>query len=203
MNKSKIVNIVIVILIIVVVALAIFVAFRKGFVKQEKPDFDPNAVATSDVKDLPDLAEMEQSSDFVVRALQAPLCDYNTGKALLYFTLPENDKVYAKCEIYVSETALSKDVTVNTKRFESSTKNTIYTDYVLIGESGLIRPGETLESIPLDYIPQKTTDVVVRYVSYVKDTYLSRGNFNQISKIFVVDNNGRYLDEEGVWTDAN
>lgn len=49
-------------------------------------------------------------------------------------------------------------------------------DGALLGESGLLRPGEYVESVLLDTVPEKSGLVVVKILIYEPDTYLSLGS---------------------------
>lgn len=45
----------------------------------------------------------------------------------------------------------------------------------IIGETGLIKPNEYVKSISLDVIPQNSTNVSLKIMSYQPDTYYSAG----------------------------
>ena len=109
-NRSFIINTILVLLIILVFLATIFVAFKKEIIQTEIPDFDTNAVITSELKNMPELASMEHSKGYIVSAMPAITVNHETGDATLFFTLPETDNVYAKCEIYVSNDILPNPV---------------------------------------------------------------------------------------------
>lgn len=67
--------------------------------------------------------------------------------------------------------------------FTSDSGNTVWLKMVLlntenekIGESGLLLPGEYVEEIALDSMPEETSEVTVRILSYEPETYYSMGS---------------------------
>lgn len=72
------------------------------------------------------------------------------GKAKVYFTSPESNTLWMKLRV------------VNTKG-------------EILAESGLIRPGEYLEEIAFDQIPQHNERITLRIMSYQPETYYSGG----------------------------
>ena len=46
----------------------------------------------------------------------------------------------------------------------------------ILGESGLIRPGEYIRSVKLDSVPKKTTAVCLKIMAYEPETYYSAGS---------------------------
>jgi hypothetical protein len=45
----------------------------------------------------------------------------------------------------------------------------------MIGESGLIKPGEYVESVAISLVPTKNTSIFAKVLSYEKETYYSMG----------------------------
>ena len=45
----------------------------------------------------------------------------------------------------------------------------------ILGESGLIKPGEYLKSVHLDIVPQEGTNIVLKIMAYEPETYYSAG----------------------------
>lgn len=56
----------------------------------------------------------------------------------------------------------------------------------IIGESGLIRPGEYLKSVTLDFIPGELDGINVKVMSYEPDTYQSLGAITLTPKISII-----------------
>lgn len=54
-----------------------------------------------------------------------------------------------------------------------------------LGESGLIRPGEYVQTVKLDIIPKKNTDISLKIMAYEPDTYYSAGSvmLNTVLKV--------------------
>ena len=48
-------------------------------------------------------------------------------------------------------------------------------DENILGESGLIKPGEYIQSIELDEIPKGTSSITLKIMAYAPDTYQSAG----------------------------
>ncbi len=46
----------------------------------------------------------------------------------------------------------------------------------ILGESGLIRPGEYVRSVKLDRVPKKSTVIALKIMAYEPDTYRSAGS---------------------------
>ena len=46
----------------------------------------------------------------------------------------------------------------------------------ILGESGLIRPGEYVQSVELSSVPEKSTDVSLKIMAYEPETYYSAGS---------------------------
>ncbi len=73
------------------------------------------------------------------------------GKAKLYFTSFADNAVWARAVLYNE----------NGK---------------MLGECGLIKPGEHIEAITLSDIPKSNTKISVKVLLYEPDTYFSRGS---------------------------
>ena len=54
-----------------------------------------------------------------------------------------------------------------------------------LGESGLIRPGEYVQTVKLDIIPKENTDISLKIMAYEPDTYYSAGSvmLNTVLKV--------------------
>ena len=46
----------------------------------------------------------------------------------------------------------------------------------ILGESGLVRPGEYVRSVKLDSLPKETVDVSLKIMAYEPETYYSAGS---------------------------
>lgn len=72
------------------------------------------------------------------------------GKAVIWLTSPEENDLWLKCRI-------------------------LDEDGGLLGETGLIKPGEYVEAVDLKRIPAEDIPVQLRLMSYEPDTYYSGG----------------------------
>lgn len=68
----------------------------------------------------------------------------------LYFTNPEGNSVWLKVRVYAS-------------------------DGTLLGESGLLKPGQYVESVALNPVPVQNIPVALKVMAYEPDTYQSAG----------------------------
>jgi len=55
----------------------------------------------------------------------------------------------------------------------------------VLGETGLIRPGEYVQRVRLVSPPQMTTDVVLTVMSYEPETYYSMGSVTLYTSLLV------------------
>lgn len=184
MNRK---NIILLVLTALVIIITIFVASRKGITVS----FEKDAVQTSNIT-LPDLETMQFNSDFTVEAMSAIVYNQDTKEAELYFTSPITNNCNIKCEVYASHKVVSNNpvaTLVNLCKRD--------TDYVLIGKSNLIKPGQTLQSVKLDRVPDKQTYIIIKYIAYQPNSLLSSGSFAQNTTLFIVNNNGEIIDFNG------
>lgn len=84
--------------------------------------------------------------------------------------------VDGRAEIYL--TNLSENTVWLKARFYDSKGN-------VLGESGLIKPGEYLESVELKTIPKESEKITIKVMSYEPDTYKSLGRINLTPKILI------------------
>lgn len=72
------------------------------------------------------------------------------GEVALWLTNPQENSVWLKVRIYDAAGAL-------------------------LGESGLLRPGEYVRAVRLSMVPQKTTEVTLKVMAYEPQSYYSAG----------------------------
>lgn len=186
MNK-KTKNIILIVLTVLVITATIFVARYKNL----EVSFEKDAVQTSEIA-LPDLETMRFNNDFTVQAMSAIIYNQDTKEATLNFTSPVTNNCNVKCEVYASHEVVSNNpvaALVNLCKRD--------TDFVLIGSSNLIKPGQTLQSVKLDRIPDRQTSIFIKYVAYQPNSLLSNGSFAQSTTLFIVNNNGEVVDING------
>ena len=112
------------------------------------PPFDPAAqTGTPDVPESAGYGELD-AGDFKFYA--AGNLTAKNGKPDIWLTNPEENNIWLKVRL------LDKDENI-------------------LGESGLIKPGEYIQSIELDEIPQGISSVTLKIMAYAPDTYQSAG----------------------------
>lgn len=185
-KKQK--NIILVSLTIVVIIAAVAITKYKNV----KVAFDTNAIQTASIT-LPDVETMQFSSDFIVQAMPAIVYNQSTEEAMLYFTSPISNSCNIKCEVYASYEVVSNNPVAGIVNVLGKHDS----DFVLIGESGLITPGQTLQYIKLGRVPDRQTQIRIKYLAYQPDSLLSGGSFVQNTTLFIVDDNGNMIDSNG------
>lgn len=112
------------------------------------PPFDPAAqTGTPDVPESAGYGDLD-AGDFKFYA--AGNLTAKNGKTDIWLTNPEENNIWLKVRL------LDKDENI-------------------LGESGLIKPGEYIQSIELDEIPQGISSVTLKIMAYAPDTYQSAG----------------------------
>ena len=53
----------------------------------------------------------------------------------------------------------------------------------ILGETGLVRPGEYVQSITYEHIPKKESNIVLKIMTYEPETYYSAGSINLNTKV--------------------
>ena len=152
MNKQekKMIALVGVILAVLVAAtVAVFV------MKQNDNGFVPPAFDSTAVSGYPTVTDqyaqyqnIRVNEDFAFSMCLCPM--YSDGKAEIYFAAAGDNNVYTLVKLYDQ-------------------------DGDLIGESGLVKPGEYVQSIGVSIVPTEYTDITARVLSYEPETYYSKG----------------------------
>lgn len=141
--------------IICVISLVVMVAalaFSRGEpdpVGFTPPPFDENAV-----QGMPDVPENLGWSEVDAQVYKALICGVvvvEDGKADIWFTNPEGNTVWLKLRVL--------DVGGNT-----------------LGETGLIRPGEYVQSVVFETIPEVGDSIGLKLMAYEPETYYSAGS---------------------------
>ena len=130
-----------------VVVIAIKFTPKKG--EFEAPPFDSSAVAgTPEVPDGLGWAELNAEEAFFVSVCgEVKLSD---GKADVWFTNPEKNAAWLKLRVLDEQGEI-------------------------LAETGLIRPGEYLQTIHFDTLPEIGNNIVMKVMAYEPDTYVSAG----------------------------
>ncbi len=132
---------------------AIVMAHREPKVEFIPPEFEPSVImGMPEVSDDVGYTRLYQEG----MAYAAYICGVVTndgGEAVVYFTNPEENNVWIKLRI--------SDDNGN-----------------IIGESGLLKPGEYIRSVPLNVEVTTGATLKMRIMGYEPDTYMSMGSVN-------------------------
>ena len=124
-------------------------------------------------------------AEVIIEDFKAP--SFDEGAVL---GVPENvDGAYRYSELAVAEgfiVSMCIDPVVVGEEaqvyFTSAAENTVWTKLQLfdengrlLGESGVLRPGEYVESVALLNVPKESSLIVAKLLSYEPDTYYSKG----------------------------
>lgn len=117
----------------------------KGF---SPPPFDP--AAQSGMPEVPESAGYGDLDAGDFKFYAASILNAADGQTDIWLTNPADNNIWLKVRI------LDKNEN-------------------LLGETGLIKPGEYVRSIKLDTIPDKTAKITLKIMAYEPDTYKSAG----------------------------
>ncbi len=122
------------------------------------PPFDP--AARSGTPDVPEGLGYGELDATAFRFSAAGVLTADNGGADLWLTNPADSPVWLKARI-------------------------LDTDGALLGESGLLRPGEYVRTVALDRIPAQTGPVTVKVMAYEPGTYYSAGSVLLQTQLFI------------------
>lgn len=138
-----------VISLVVMVAALTFSGGEPESVAFTPPSFDENAV-----QGTPDAPENLGWGEIDAQVYKASICGVVTvedGKADVWFANPESNTVWLKLRVL--------DANGNT-----------------LGETGLIRPGEYVQSVVFETIPEVGDSIGLKLMAYEPETYYSAGS---------------------------
>lgn len=126
------------------------------------PGADANAaVGSPDVPEELNHREMKINETFSVSMCATPVLEEQGVR--LYVTSPDTNTAWVSVKVYDASGAL-------------------------IGQSGILRPGEYVEYVPLTIAPKKNFNVTVKILSYEPETYYSLGSADAMVTITVPGN---------------
>lgn len=113
------------------------------------PPFDP-AAQSGTPQELPETLAYStlDAQAYTLAVCAAPVVQENAAQ--LWFTNPAQNSVWLKVRVYTA-------------------------DGDLLGESGLLKPGEYVQAVALDPVPAQSTPIVLKVMAYEPDTYHSAG----------------------------
>ena len=112
------------------------------------PSFDAAAVAGEPEPDRPGYGTLQLTDEIAVSLYASPLVQ--DGRAQVFFASPASNTAWVRLRLL-------------------DTKGN------LLGETGLIRPGEYVESVSISALP-KQSEAVARILTYEPETYYSLGS---------------------------
>ena len=124
-----------------------------GIKLSEKPEFVPPEFEENAKTGFPSVNEEFGFADADINGFEVYVCSkisVENGKAKVFFTNGEENNVWAKIRVIGEE------------------RN-------VIGESGLLNPGEYAEEVALTYIPEKGSKIKIKVMLYEPETYRSEG----------------------------
>ena len=124
-----------------------------GIKLSEKPEFVPPEFEENAKTGFPSVNEEFGFADADINGFEVYVCSkisVENGKAKVFFTNGEENNVWAKIRVFGEEGNV-------------------------IGESGLLNPGEYAEEVALTYIPEKGSKTKIKVMLYEPETYRSEG----------------------------
>lgn len=183
-------NIILAVAIFCVIAATIFVGFHKKATFDMS--FEKDAILTETITLPSDIVAMKFNDNFIVRAKPALIYDLSNKTAELYLTSPITNSCNIRCEVYADYNVVYNNPFATLSNIFGKHDN----DFVLIGSSALIKPGQTLQSIKLDRVPDRQCSIIIKYVAY-KNDLTSSGSFDVPITLFIVNSNGEMIDKNG------
>ena len=139
----------------ILLAVAIVATVIVYFVTRSGNDFTPPDFDVAAKKGYPTVTDtaaqfqrVTASEDFAFSMCLCPT--YENGAARIFFTSEIANRAYLLIKLYDA-------------------------DGELIGQSGLVRPGQYVESVAISLTPTEDTDISAKIFSYEPNTYYSKG----------------------------
>ena len=156
MKKNKI-TIILSVILIILVSIIIFLLININSKKQfKKPEFDKNATTIPEKLEYKEKA-IKISEGYSLYIDPIPKLDQNDNLSINLVSLEEN-KIWIKVRI------------LNAKE-------------EIIGETGLIKPGEYLEKVQINQQLSENDQITYKIMGYEKDTYRSAGTISLNTRI--------------------
>lgn len=149
--KGKSLNYLIIVCVIAVLGMILALIF--GGAQKQRPNFTPPPFEPSAQVGTPEVPDGLGYGEFDAKAFRASVCGnvvVADNIADIYLTNPESNHVWLKLRVL--------DANGN-----------------ILGETGLIKPGEYVRSVRLTSVPEKGTKIMLKMMAYEPDTYHSAG----------------------------
>ena len=131
-------------------AVMVLALTRQEEIPTEMGEFTPPPFDTAAVVGIPDVPDGLGYSELDCQVYKVSLCGKLNADGDIYLTNPESNEVWLKVRIL--------DVGGN-----------------ILGETGLVRPGEYVQTVALTTIPKSGTPITLKIMAYEPDTYYSAG----------------------------
>lgn len=154
-KTNEIVSVLFVALIVAAIVMIIAIANPK---EAGPPAFSPPPFDSNAVEGLPNVSE-DKGYDIIISD-QLPYSVGLCGKIYIYGS---------KADVYFTNPS-SNTVWMKLRAFDSKGN--------VIGETGLIKPGEYLKEMILDPAPKSGDAITLKIMTYMPDTYASEGSFS-------------------------
>ena len=133
------------------VSLAVMVfALTRQEVQTKMGEFTPPPFDSAAVVGTPEVPDGLGYNELDCQVYKVSLCGKLNADGDIYLTNPESNEVWLKVRIL--------DVGGN-----------------ILGETGLVRPGEYVQTVALTTIPKSGTPITLKIMAYEPDTYYSAG----------------------------
>ena len=133
------------------VSLAVMVfALTRQEVQTEMGEFTPPPFDSSAVSGTPTVPDGLGYNELDCQVYKVSLCGKLNADGNIWLTNPESNEVWLKVRIL--------DAKGN-----------------ILGETGLVRPGEYVQTVALTTIPKSGTSITLKIMAYEPDTYYSAG----------------------------
>ena len=152
--KGKSLYILIAVCAVAVLGMILALVLGGGQTQQQQPSFTPPPFDASAQVGTPEVPEGLGYSEFDAKLFKASICGeviVVDSSADIYLTNPESNTAWLKLRVL--------DVKGN-----------------IIGETGLIKPGEYIQSVAFTTVPKKGAKIVLKIMAYEPETYHSAGS---------------------------
>lgn len=154
MEKQKNIPLVAAMIICVISLAGMIAALALSGSKPEPVAFTPPPFDENAVQGMPDVPENFGWGELDAQVYKVSVCgvvSVQDGRADVWFTNPESNTVWLKLRMMDA-------------------------NGVILGETGLIRPGEYVQSVSFDVIPETGDSVVLKLMAYEPESYYSAGS---------------------------
>ena len=186
-------------MLMIAIVLALFMKYYKYF-KPENVNYDTHTVSASEDTDVKSLQVMYFNEDLTVAFEPILIVDNRDKSANINFISSPSCRVLVRAEIFTKRNNLGN------KPLKLFFTDCLYPDTespLRIGSTGWIRPGEMITKMELDELPTKMCDVTVRFTAVnPANQKINCGVFTMNTVLHIVDYNGKMLDENGNWIEA-